>query len=135
MEMKSISAGITVLLLAFAVPVGVHYFREKEEKPAQPPSRSQEVREREPEEPDPDAPRVTRAEFDRVRTGISYFQLLDIVGETESDTKQVYHEGVEGYTSPHMTIWYIWENPDGSTAEFAFISNKLVEKKQKKLPD
>lgn len=84
--------------------------------------------------PEPEEqPLITWEEFQALRAGMTYNEALDIVGELETGTKQVYDEGVPGYTRPSMTVWYTWKNPDGSYGRLAFISDKLRRKEQEGL--
>ncbi len=64
---------------------------------------------------------------------MTYNEVVEIFGEQETESNSEYDEGVKGYTGPSLTSWFIWRNPDGSAAEVAFISNKVVGKRQEGL--
>jgi len=75
-------------------------------------------------------PLITLAEFEALRTDMTYGQVVDIIGEVETDARSEYDRGVPGYTEPVLTAWYTWSNSDGSSATLGFISNKLAKKMQ-----
>lgn len=82
---------------------------------------------------DPNAPIITKAEYDSIRYGMTYDQAVDIIGSPETEVHSVYDHGVHGYTSPSVTAWYTWKNPDGSSASLGFVNKKLAEKKEEDL--
>ena len=71
---------------------------------------------------------ITRTQFDALLYGMTYEQVLEILGRAEDDAYTVYDRGLEGYTSPTLTVWMIWKNADGSRLKLGFISNKLSDK-------
>lgn len=88
-----------------------------------------------PETPqrDPNAPLITKAVYDSLQLGITYDQASDAIGAGETESHSEYSRGVAGFTSPSVTGWYTWTNPDGSFATLGFVNNKLAEKKEEKL--
>lgn len=81
----------------------------------------------------PSPPTITLEKYRQIRNGMSYNEVVEIFGEQETESYSEYDEGIKGYTGPSLTSWFIWRNPDGSAAEIAFISNKVVGKKQEGL--
>lgn len=102
-------------------------------KPPAPPSPPPAVTLPEPPPPDPNAPIVTKAEYDAIKNGMTYEQVVELIGDIETESQSVYDKGVQGYTGPSLMAWHTWKNPDGSFASVGFMSNKVEEKKEEKL--
>ncbi len=138
MPWKVIAPVAAVVLLLVLLPLlfaGQHRDTNVESAPppASPPAAQTNPPEPEPVPKPKDQALITLEEFENLRTGMTYNQILDIVGDLETETRQIYDEGVAGYTSPSLTVWYVWKNPDGSWARVALISDKLRRKEQEGL--
>ncbi len=83
--------------------------------------------------PDPNAPIITKAQYDAIKNGMTYDQVTDLIGAMETESKSVYNKGVSGYTGPSVMAWHTWKNPDGSFASIGFMSNKVEEKTEENL--
>lgn len=83
--------------------------------------------------PPPAPPLITLEKYRQIRNGMAYNEVVAILGDQETDSYNEYDEGLKGYTGPTLTSWFVWRNPDGSSAEVAFISNKVANKKQDRL--
>lgn len=119
---------IAALLAAAAIPVLWGIAGAPQETPLLP-------KKAEPAEqtPPPAPPLITLEKFRQIRNGMAYNEVVAIFGEHETDSYNEYDEGLKGYTGPTLTSWFVWRNPDGSSAEVAFISNKVAEKKYDRL--
>nr|HPO17243.1 hypothetical protein [Candidatus Hydrogenedentota bacterium] len=82
---------------------------------------------------DPNAPIITKAEYTAIKNGMTYDQVVDLIGAMETESHSVYNKGVQGYTGPSVMAWHTWKNPDGSFASVGFMSNKVEEKKEENL--
>lgn len=71
--------------------------------------------------------------YDSLRYGITYPEAVELIGGLETESYTEYDGGVDGFTSPTVTVWYKWVNPDRSSMSLGFISKKLAEKKQERL--
>lgn len=81
----------------------------------------------------PAGPVITKAEFDKILYDMTLPQVIDIVGADPSAARSDYKEAQE-YTGPVLTVWQKWENSGESFAEIGFISDKVAEKVEVKLP-
>ena len=70
---------------------------------------------------------VTRADYESVRTGMSYEQVLSIVGTPGVELSR---SDIAGYT----TVMYSWKNSNGSNMNAMFQNGRLVNKAQFGLP-
>ncbi len=66
--------------------------------------------------------------------GMSYEQVVAVVGAEADETETQYDRDKTGYTGPMLTIWKTWINPDGSKLRVGFVESKL-EQKQFKLKE
>jgi hypothetical protein len=73
------------------------------------------------------APVVTKAEFDRIRDGMSYEEVAKIIG---ASGEVLSSSDVAGY----KTIMYSWTNSNGSNMNAMFQNGKLTQKAQFGLP-
>ena len=96
-----------------------------------------------PEEPTPliivdeDAPPprtvITQAQFDKILYDTNFGDVVEFLGMDPSRQESTYDEGVEGYTSPSLISWYIWDNPDGSFIKLGFTGKRLTDKTSESL--
>ena len=83
----------------------------------------------------PPRPLVTQAQFDKLLYDMSYDAVVELLGGEPSRQESTYSEGVDGYTGPSLTSWYIWENPDGSYMKLGFTKKKLTDMVSEDLPE
>ncbi|SIT08062.1 DUF3862 domain-containing protein [Kroppenstedtia eburnea] len=85
--------------------------------------KSQESKEKpKKEEPKKDN-EVTKAEYDQIKNGMSYQEVVNIIGFEGEENSQNEIGGTK-------TIMYTWMNPDGSNMNAMFQNDKLVQKAQ-----
>lgn len=121
MNSKMLAGAVAVVLLIVAIPLVQQAFFAK--KP-EPPSEKPELK-APPEEPPPQPRMVTAEEYNELLTGMTYWQVVDIIGDESDESSSEYHPGVEGYTHPSLTVWHEWRNEDGSFVRLGFVSDKL----------
>jgi hypothetical protein len=68
-------------------------------------------------------PIVTQAQYDRIRDGMSYEQVLDVIG---TDGQELSRSNMAGYS----TVVYSWTNPNGSNMNAMFQNDRLINKAQ-----
>ena len=82
-----------------------------------------------PEPPEPPAPApVTGEMVDKLLYGMTYENVMERFGRESDETETEYEQGTPGYTSPSVTVWHRWDNPDGSAARVGFVNQKLERK-------
>ncbi len=82
--------------------------------------------------PEPEAP--PRAPLppeilDKLLYGMTYAQVVEKTGCEADETESEYDWGEAGYTSPTLTVWRTWKNPDGSLLKVGFVDEKLDQKR------
>ncbi len=75
----------------------------------------------------PAQPVVTKAEYDQIQNGMTYDQVIAIIGARGEERSS---SSIAGYT----TILYGWNNPNGSNMIAMFQNEKLIQKSQFGLP-
>lgn len=75
-------------------------------------------------------PKVTKSEFDRIKNGMSYRDVVNIIGEPGEEISSNRIEGVPGVMESIDTIMYMWQNPGGSNMNAMFQNDKLMQKSQ-----
>ena len=75
-------------------------------------------------------PIFTRAEYDRISEGMSYRQLVLIIGTEGTEFSSRYTPGISGVTESISTKMYSWENEDGSNMSAIFQNDRLTSKSQ-----
>ena len=70
------------------------------------------------------SPRVTKANYDQVQTGMSLSQVQDIIGKPGELTTEI------SVPTGGPQAFYHWKNPDGSSMTAIFLNGKLVLKNQ-----
>jgi len=63
--------------------------------------------------------KITKQEYNQIRTGMSYTEVVNIIGEHGEETVRT---SMAGYT----TVAYQWVNFDGSNAQLMFQNGKLI---------
>jgi hypothetical protein len=77
-----------------------------------------------------DAAAVTKAKYDQVREGMSYREVVHIMGSRGEENASSRMEGVPGVMRDLTTKAYSWVNPDGSNMTALFQNDKLIVKAQ-----
>jgi len=75
-------------------------------------------------------PVVTSYEFSRIVNGMSYRQVVDIIGAEGELISSGHLEGVAGIMEDVDTVMYQWVNPDGSNMNAMFQNDRLINKAQ-----
>jgi len=70
------------------------------------------------------SPRVTKAKYDQVQTGMALSQVQDIIGKPGELTTEI------SVPTGGPQAFYHWKNPDGSSMTAIFLNGKLVLKNQ-----
>lgn len=73
---------------------------------------------------------VTFAQYSQIQTGMSYEQVVSIIGKQGEEISQNRIEGVPGAMPSITTIMYQWVNENGSNMNTIFQNNKLLQKAQ-----
>ena len=82
-----------------------------------------------PAPPEPSAPApVSREMVDKLLYGMTYENVMERFGRESDETETEYDQGTPGYTSPSVTVWHRWDNPDGSAVRVGFVNHKLERK-------
>ncbi len=66
---------------------------------------------------------VTKEEYDKLKTGMSYKEVVKIIGFEGEEMSQNEVGGTK-------TVMYMWQNPDGSNMNAMFQNDKLIQKSQ-----
>jgi hypothetical protein len=86
-----------------------------------------------PPEPEPPAKPVFDATvLDKLLYGMTYEQVVDIVGTDADESESQLERDKTGYTGPTLTVWKTWVNPDGSKLRVGFVESKLEQKQFKR---
>lgn len=73
---------------------------------------------------------VTRANYDEIKTGMSYSEVVDIIGSEGDEAASTSMEGVEGVMPSITTKIYSWQNSDGSNMNVTFQNDEMISKAQ-----
>ena len=84
-----------------------------------------------PPEAPPAKPVVDAAVLDKLLYGMTYDQVVALVGTEADDSESQYERDKTGYTGPMLTVWKTWVNPDGSKLRVGFVESKLEQKQFK----
>ncbi len=76
----------------------------------------------------PPRPVVTQEMVEKLLYGMTYEQVAEKFGGESDDMGSEYDRGTAGYTSPTVTVFHVWKNPDGSRARVGFVNGKLESK-------
>lgn len=73
---------------------------------------------------------VSKAEYDQISTGMSYKQVVAIIGAEGTELARSGMQGVPG-VMPNMTFTtYAWQNADGSNMNAVFVNGEVTTKAQ-----
>lgn len=75
-------------------------------------------------------PKVTKLKFNRIQNGMSYRDVVNILGASGEELSSNRIEGVPGVMKSVETAMYMWKNPDGSNMNAMFQNGKLMQKSQ-----
>ncbi len=75
-------------------------------------------------------PVVTMSNYSQIQSGMTYQQVVQIIGTPGTESSSNHIEGVPGVMTSVDTVMYQWVNPGGSNMNAVFQNNKLVQKAQ-----
>jgi hypothetical protein len=73
---------------------------------------------------------VTKAHYDQLKDGMSYRQVVGIIGAEGEELSRNKIEGVPGVTESIETVMYMWQNGNGTNMNAMFQNDKLMQKSQ-----
>ena len=73
---------------------------------------------------------VTLSDYVQIDNGMSYSQVVAIIGDPGVEMARNRMEGVPGVMPGLDTVMYLWQNPDGSNMNAMFQNDRLVQKAQ-----
>ena len=73
---------------------------------------------------------VTKAEYDQLVNGMSYDEVVRIIGEEGEELSRNHIDGVPGVMESVDTVMYMWKNPFGANMNAMFQNDKLMQKAQ-----
>jgi hypothetical protein len=74
--------------------------------------------------------RLTKAKYDAIRNGMSYADVVRIIGYDGENLATNHLDGIPGVMKSVTTKMYSWENSDGSNMNAMFQNDRLVSKAQ-----
>ena len=77
-----------------------------------------------------DSSGITKAAYDRIDTGMSYSEVVGIIGTSGEEQSRNKIDAVPGVMESVETIMYSWQNSDGSNMNAMFQNDKLIQKAQ-----
>lgn len=75
-------------------------------------------------------PIVSLQKYHRIQMGMSYNQVVEIIGTHGNELSRNEMPGVPGVMPGIVTVMYMWQNSDGSNMNAMFQNNKLMNKAQ-----
>lgn len=114
--------GLAAIALGMIGAIGIVYTSQKLTEIARDPFNASL-----PQSPLAPAPVVTGVKYERIQEGMTYDQVLAIIG---SAGEELSRSDIAGYT----TVMYSWKNSNGSNMNAMFQNGKLVNKAQFGLP-
>lgn len=78
---------------------------------------------------------VTSDDFSQIANGMSYKDVVEIIGFQGEEMSRNKIDGVAGVMESVETVMFMWKNPDGSNMNAMFQNNKLMQKSQFGLSD
>jgi hypothetical protein len=75
-------------------------------------------------------PVVTMAEYQQLQNGMSYQQVVQVIGQPGEEASRNHMDGVPGVMESVETVMYQWINPGGSNMNAMFQNDKLIQKAQ-----
>ena len=76
------------------------------------------------------SPKFTMEKYNRVRDGVSYFEVCAIMGEDGQEMSSSTMPGIPGVMTSLTTKAYGWKNPDGSNTIIMFQNDRMMMKSQ-----
>jgi len=73
---------------------------------------------------------ITKSKYDQIQHGMSYEEVVKILGFRGEEISSSYIEGIEGVMESTTIKMYSWQNNDGSNMNAMFENNKLTNKAQ-----
>ena len=73
---------------------------------------------------------VNKAHYDRIREGMSYLEVIRIIGAEGVELSSNKIDGVPGVMPSISTKMYMWQNSNGSNMNAMFQNDRLVQKAQ-----
>jgi len=73
---------------------------------------------------------VTMSEYNQIEYGMSYAQVVEIIGDPGEELSSNQMPGIRGYTPSITTVMYMWKNGGGANMNAMFQNDKLVQKAQ-----
>jgi hypothetical protein len=73
---------------------------------------------------------VSKSEYDQVNQGMSYSDVVGVVGQDGQEISSSGTEAVPGVMEGHAFKMYQWQNPDGSNMIGTFDNGNLINKAQ-----
>jgi len=76
------------------------------------------------------AKKVTKANYNEIQEGMSYAQVVSIIGSEGEEMASNKMDGVPGVMPSISTKMYSWKNFDGSNMNAMFQNDRLIQKAQ-----
>jgi len=73
---------------------------------------------------------VSLSDYERIRPGMSYFEVRMIIGDGGTELSRSHLDGVAGVMESIDTVMYGWSNANGSNMNAMFQNDKLIQKAQ-----
>jgi hypothetical protein len=73
---------------------------------------------------------VTFTKYQKIENGMSYHQVVEIIGTQGQESSRNHMDGVPGVVNAIETVMYQWINPNGSNMNAIFQNDKLMQKAQ-----
>jgi len=130
LENKKLFFGVALLAVAvLLVPMMVS---KRNQSPTPAPVSTETPTPSPPPAPEPPAkPLIGAAVLDKLLYGMTYEQVVELVGADADDSESQFERDKTGYTGPTLTVWKTWVNPDGSKLRVGFVESKLEQKQFK----
>jgi len=75
-------------------------------------------------------PLVTLEKYHKIATGMSYSQVVEIIGAPGTEMSRNEMPAIPGAMPGILTVMFMWQNSDGSNMNAMFQNNKLISKAQ-----
>lgn len=76
------------------------------------------------------APTISLSQYNQIQPGMSYSQVVAIIGTSGTEMSSNRIEGVPGVMESIETVMYSWQNEDGSNMNAMFQNGSLISKAQ-----
>ena len=131
-ENKTLFIGVAVLVAAVLL-VPLLRPRHAPPTPPPPPAAAPPAPIAPPSAPAPPAkPVLDAAVLEKLMYGMTYEQVVEVVGAEADESESQFERDKTGYTAPILTVWKTWTNPDGSKLRVGFVESKLEQKQFKR---